>query len=116
MGYWQDRLPDALRASILADWCDELEDWKPEQVQAALRQWRRDHPDKRPNPGHISNWLKAERGRAFVARAKAEAETRAAIPAPGRHHETAEERRVSAERARAIIAEVGSSLRVEDAE
>lgn len=35
------------------DWCDELENWPVESVKAALRQWRRDNPSKKPNPGHI---------------------------------------------------------------
>lgn len=48
-----------------------------------------------------------ERARADADRKAAEA---SALPAPGQHHETAEERRVSAEAARAIMAEVRASL------
>ena len=95
-GYWQDNLPPSLRAAVLADWCDELQDWRPEQVQAALRMWRRDNPDKRPNPGHISRLLKAERGKAVVARMQAQA--RAPQPEPPR---------VSKERAAELMAQVG---------
>lgn len=57
-GYWRDDMSDGKRALILADWCDELEDWPVDSVKAALRQWRRENPSKKPNPGHIMQILK----------------------------------------------------------
>lgn len=51
--YWRDDLSQAKRAAILADWCDELEDWPVESIKGALRQHRREFPSKKPNPGHI---------------------------------------------------------------
>lgn len=55
-----------MKAAILADWMDELEDWTVDQIRAALREWRRTNPSKKPNPGHILILLKAGRGRAWV--------------------------------------------------
>lgn len=66
-GYWQNRPGDKMKAAILADWMDELEDWHIDQIRAALRKWRSAHPSKKPNPGHIVAILKGERGKAWVA-------------------------------------------------
>lgn len=96
-GYWRDDMPDRQRAMILADWCDELENWKVEQVRWAMRKWREDNPDKRPNPGHVLAILKDGWGRAMAE------QTRAAIAPPAE----APKARISDERRRAILAEVG---------
>lgn len=66
-GYWQSRPEFAIKAGILADWMDELEDWHLDQIRWALRKWRSLNPSKKPNPAHISGMLKGERGRAYVA-------------------------------------------------
>lgn len=66
-GYWQAALSPEMKGAVLADWCDELEDWPQDQVRAALRDWRGRNPSKRPNPGHIAEILKAWRGRDYVA-------------------------------------------------
>lgn len=55
-----------MKAAILADWMDELEDWTTEQIRHCLRRWRELNPNKKPNPGHILGMLKGERGRAHV--------------------------------------------------
>jgi len=67
------------RDLILMDWCDELEDWPVESVKAALRQWRRDNPSKKPNPGHILQLLNKAWGErnAPAVRAAIEAQQRA---------------------------------------
>lgn len=52
-GYWQADMSQKKRDLILMDWADELEDWPVESVKAALRQWRRENPSKKPNPGHV---------------------------------------------------------------
>ena len=69
-GYWKDRPSPEMKARILADWADTLEDWEQRQVLWALRKWRNDFPNKKPNPGHILIVLKDQRGRAAVKRAK----------------------------------------------
>lgn len=103
-GYWQDNAASALHAAMMADWADELEDWTVEQVRWGLREYRRENPTRRPNPALIAKLLKDRRGRELVARQDAAAK---ALPSPGQHHETPEERRMSAEKARAILAEAG---------
>lgn len=52
-GYWQTDMSQRKRDGVLMDWCDELEEWPVESVKAALRQWRRENPSKKPNPGHV---------------------------------------------------------------
>ncbi len=69
-GYWKDRPAPEMKARILADWADTLEDWEQRQVLWALRKWRNDFPNKKPNPGHILIVLKDKRGRAVAERAK----------------------------------------------
>jgi hypothetical protein len=56
-GYWQADMSEMKRNLILADWCDEMERWTFESVRAALRWWRRQNPNKKPNPGHIREKL-----------------------------------------------------------
>lgn len=66
-GYWQTRPDFEMKAAILADWMDELEDWHVDQVRWALRHWRSVNPSKKPNPAHIVAILKGERGKSYVA-------------------------------------------------
>jgi len=67
-GYWKDRPPENVKAGILADWADTLEDWTQEQTLYALRKWRNENPSRKPNPGHILGILKMMRGKAEVKR------------------------------------------------
>lgn len=66
-GYWHNRPDQAVKALILADWMDELEDWTLDQIRFGLRKWRDLNASKKPNPAHISLLLKHERGLAYVA-------------------------------------------------
>ena len=61
--------PPEVKAGILADWADTLEDWTQEQVLYGLRKWRNDNPTRKPNPGSILAILKETRGQAEVKRA-----------------------------------------------
>ena len=99
-GYWQTDLDPKLRAAVLADWADELQDWTAEQVKWGLRQWRRDNPRRKPNPGDIVSVLKRRRGDEFAAKV-------AALPKPAPERPEP----VSAERAASILAEVGFNVR-----
>ena len=74
-GYWQEQLAPGLKAAVLADWADELEDWPQDQVRWALREWRRENSRRKPNPGDIVGVLKKRRGEEYAARA-------AALPSP----------------------------------
>lgn len=92
-----------MKAGILADWMDTLEDWTHEQVVYALRKWRNDMPDKRPNPGHILAMMKDLRGRKIAKTLPKPA------PEAPRVSMTAEERQASSAR---IMAEVAQGMKV----
>lgn len=100
--YWQSSPPPAIKAGILADWCDALDDWTQEQVVWSLRKWRNDNPDKRPNPGHILAICKNARGRRI---AKEMAQKQKTEPAPRAD-------RITAERAAEIVREAGIGVRL----
>ena len=70
-GYWHTQPPVELKAAVMADWADELEDWTLEQVRWGLRAWRRDNPRRKPNPGDIVQILKRRRGEEYAAKARA---------------------------------------------
>lgn len=95
-GYWEKQPPADVKAGILADWCDSLQDWSREQVVWALRKWRNDNPDKRPNPGHILGIMKDKRGQRIAAE---KYEARKTLPPPPP--------RVTADRTAEILAEIG---------
>lgn len=67
-GYWDSQPPAQVKAAMLADFADSLDDWTLEQVLYSLRKWRNEFPNKRPNPGHIMAILRDMRGRAEVKR------------------------------------------------
>lgn len=78
----------------MADWCDALEDWTQEQIVWALRKWRNENPNKKPNAGHILGLMKEARGRKIAAQ----------LPKP---KEKADRERISADRASEIMQEIG---------
>ena len=95
-GYWQADLAPEMKAAVMADWSDELEDWTVDQVRWGLREWRRDNPRRKPNPGDVVAILKARRG-------KTEAAKLAALPKPA----DAPRQPVSPEAAAQILAAAG---------
>lgn len=100
-GYWQTELAPEMKAAVLADWADELEDWHLEQVRWGLREWRRANPRRKPNAADVLAILKAERGRAEMARLAAQ-----------RSQQPTEDREpISADRANAILAELGFAVK-----
>jgi hypothetical protein len=78
----------------MADWCDALEDWTQEQIVWALRKWRNENPNKKPNAGHILAVMKEARGRKVAAQLPRQQ------PKPDRE-------RISADRASEIMQEIG---------
>lgn len=99
-GYWQAELSSEMKAAVMADWSDELEDWTVEQVRWGLRQWRKDNPRRKPNPGDVVAILKEQRGKTEMAKLAAIAPPQPERPEP-----------ISAERAASILAEVGFNVR-----
>ena len=96
-GYWDKQPPPQIKAGILADWADSLDDWSLEQIVYALRKWRDDNPSKRPNPGHIKGLLLSLRGHAEAKR----------IPQPEPEPNV---KRISDKRRAEIMAEVFPAL------
>jgi hypothetical protein len=94
-GYWKELPGKALKAGIMADWMDELQDWSHENVVYGLRKWRNENPSRKPNPGHVLAILKQARG-AKVARAAQRAPEPAQLP------------RVTPEAAAEIMAQVNA--------
>lgn len=110
-GYWRDDMPDAMRAAILSDWCDEMEPWPVESVRAALRKHRRENPSVKPNPGHILQILKRAWGERNAD------QVRAALAARTPPQEPESRVRVDPTRAAEILAQAGfAPKRIEDAE
>lgn len=101
-GYWRNDMPKGLRAAVLADWCDELEEWPINSIRGALRKHRNEHPNKKPNPGHILALLKDAWGKhnAPIVR---EAMRIAQQPAPPKE-------RVSEERRDEILKQSGLAI------
>jgi hypothetical protein len=62
-GYWKEFPAKEMKAAILADWADTLDDWDPKQVLWGLRKWRDENPSRKPNPGHILSLLKEQRAK-----------------------------------------------------
>lgn len=79
-GYWQADMSQKKRDLILMDWADELEEWPVESVKAALRQWRRENPSKKPNPGHILELLNKAWGARNAGAVRAAMADRAPAP------------------------------------
>jgi len=69
-GYWKDRPSEEMKARILSDWADTLQDFHHNSVLAALRKWRNENPNRKPNPGHILSILKEGWGKKVVREAQ----------------------------------------------
>lgn len=94
--YFDPSEAEEVKAGLLAWFCDELQDWRREQVVAALRMWNRENPRRRPTPGDISGLLKRVRGER-LAREK--------IAAPVPQHEG-----MTPERAAEVAAELAAKF------
>lgn len=101
--------PADVKAGILADWADALEDWTQEQVLYGLRKWRNENPSKKPNPGHVLAILKGLRG---VKEAQRAALSKQAQDTPPADDITPEEREASRLRIAEMCAEVAGAKRM----
>lgn len=61
-GYWSSRPSEAVKAEILADWMDALENFTPDEIRAACRQYI-EGPDRsrKPKTGDLIEMLVAKR-------------------------------------------------------
>lgn len=59
---WRADDPPHVRAGVLADFADYLEDWPLENIRWGLREWRKDHPKHRPHPEQVAEILQRRRG------------------------------------------------------
>lgn len=62
--YWQSAKDGEIDALEIANWIEALEDWPAELVHRALMAWIAEHPNRRPNHGHIGAVLVDARNRA----------------------------------------------------
>lgn len=95
-GYWKDSPKLEVKARIMANWADALEDWNSTQINYALNKWVVENPNKKPNHGHIVQILTKARG-------VAEAKRRARVSAPEQEDER---QRATPEQKAAIMAEI----------
>jgi len=95
--------PAEIKTAMLADWADSLEDWSHKQVLWALRKWRNDNPNKKPNPGHILKLLKDARGKAEAERMRLSK----SAPEPQAGQVSEDQKRVNAEVANDILKQFG---------
>ena len=102
-GYWQSRPSDAVKAEIMADWMDALQNFAPDEIRAACREYLTGaDASRKPKPGDIVALV-------HKARAIELARFRASQPKPQEHTFTAldvpveERRRAAAE----ILAQFG---------
>lgn len=60
--YWNARPSDAVKAEIMADWMDALENFHPDEIRAACRQYL-DGPnrDRKPKTGDIVELIVSKR-------------------------------------------------------
>jgi hypothetical protein len=60
--YWSSRPSEAVKAEILSDWMDALENFTPDEIRAACRAYIEGQSrDKKPKPGDIVELLVAKR-------------------------------------------------------
>jgi len=91
---WERDRNSAAHDRIVTDWMDALQDYPLDEIRAACRAAILDRPNAMPNEGHIIGKIMEARA-AFIR-----ATRRDAPPEPEKH-------KISAERAAAIMAEVG---------
>lgn len=78
--YFDPSESEEVKAGLLAWFCDELQDWKHEQVVWGLREWNRENPRRRPTPGDIVAILKRARGEKYAKQLATMGKTADATP------------------------------------
>lgn len=71
-GYWNSRPSDAVKAEMMADWMDALENYHPDEIRAACRAYANGpNRDRKPKTGDIVELIVGKR-----------AEVRRSLPKP----------------------------------
>lgn len=61
-GYWQNRPSDLVKAEILADWMDALQNFSPDEIRAGCRDYLSSQDcDRKPKPGDIRDMINRRR-------------------------------------------------------
>lgn len=61
-GYWNSRPSDAVKAEIMADWMDALENYHPDEIRAACRAYvNGPNRDRKPKTGDIVELIVGKR-------------------------------------------------------
>lgn len=61
-GYWNSRPSDAVKAEIMADWMDALENYHPDEIRAACRGYvNGPNRDRKPKTGDIVELIVGKR-------------------------------------------------------
>ncbi|MBV7396849.1 hypothetical protein [Mameliella sediminis] len=93
---WEPERGTAAHDRLMTDWMDALQDFTLEEVKSACKKWVRNNPRKMPNEGDILNLIGIQRQEEI-------AEYKAKNPPP----EEPRKERVSPERAKQILEEIG---------
>lgn len=61
-GYWNSRPSEAVKAEILGDWMDALENYHPDEIRAACKRYLEGpNRDRKPKTGDITEMLVGNR-------------------------------------------------------
>ena len=61
-GYWQSRPSDVVKAEIMADWMDALQNYSPDEIRVACREYLSGpNCDRKPKPGDLRGLIDARR-------------------------------------------------------
>jgi len=98
--YWITSPSEVELQITVGDWMDALSEFSPEEITGACQRWVIDNPTRRPNFGSIRKLIMDRRGRILERRRQRQPEAQRIEEQP--------RERISAERARQIMAEVAA--------
>lgn len=81
-GYWTARPTDAVKEQIVSDWIDALENFTPQEITTACREWVSENPRRKPNFGDIRAVVLRHRQTLAAKHRKPEPEPYSALSVP----------------------------------